>query len=386
MGETRIQQLAHHEGHAAGRVEGVHVLAAVRIDPRDQRGHAGEVVEVLPSDLDPGGAAHGDQMQGVVGRPSRRQQAGQGVDQALGVDDLRHRRVGVGPVADLHRPLGRSGHQRVAQRGVGMDEGRARQMKTGHLHHHLVGIGGAVEGAGAGPVVGGHLRIQQFLAGGQPLGVERAHLGLLGVGDARGHRAARHEDHRQVAESQGAHGQAGHDLVTDAQHQGRVEGVMGQGHRRRHGDHVAGEQRELHARPALGDAIAHGGHAAGVLGRRPDLAGGGLDDRRETLQRLVGREHVVVGRDDGDVGRGRVAHGRLVGVALGGEGVGPVGAGELGPAGPRGAGGLHIGQVVGAGLPTALDDPFGDFRRDRMHGLSLFSSASRRRGPERGPG
>ena len=39
-------------------------------------------------------------------------------------------------------------------------------------------------------------------------------------------------------------------------------------------DHVAAEQRQLHARAALRDAVAHGRHAAG------DLRGGAGDARR----------------------------------------------------------------------------------------------------------
>ena len=79
-------------------------------------------------------------------------------------------------------PAGRLGHQGVAQRGVGADEGRARQVQAHQLHHHLVGVGRAVEGAGAGPMVGLHLGVQQLLAGRLALGVEGAHPRLLGVG------------------------------------------------------------------------------------------------------------------------------------------------------------------------------------------------------------
>jgi hypothetical protein len=100
--------------------------------------------------------------------------------------------------------------------------------------------------------------------------------------------------------------------------------------------------------------------------------GGGLDDRRVALQRLVGREHVVVGGNDGHIRRGGVAHALLVAVALRGEGVGPVGARELGAADAVAAGGFHALQVVGAGVLAALDDPLGDFRGDRMHARSSF--------------
>ena len=171
VGEARVEQLADHEAHAAGRLEGVHVLAAVRIDAGDQRGDGREVVEVLPGNPHAGGAADSDQVQGMVGRPAGGQQPRQRVDQAFGVHHLGHGRIGVGPVANLHRPLRGGGHQGVAQGRVGMHEGRTRQVQAGHLHHHLVGVCGAVEGAGAGAVVGGHLGVEQRFTGDLALGV-----------------------------------------------------------------------------------------------------------------------------------------------------------------------------------------------------------------------
>ncbi len=172
-----------------------------------------------------------------------------------------------------------------------------------------------------------------------------------------------------MAEGQRADHQPGHDLVADAQAEGPVEGVVGQGHRRRHGDDITGEQRQLHPRPALGDPIAHGGDPAGELGGGADLLGGGLDDVREGAQRLMRRQHVVVGRDDADVdGRG-IAQLQLVVPGQGGEGVGPVGAGQLGPAGAGPARGLHALQIVRAAGAAALDDAVGDLLDLRMHGF-----------------
>ncbi len=154
VGEASVQELADDEGHAAGGLEGVHVLVAVGIDPRDQRHRLGDLLEVLPGDLHARGAGHGDEVQGVVGRAAGGHQAGHGVDHALLVHHVGHRRVGVAVGADLDAAPGGGGHQRLAQGRVGMHEGRARQVQAHHLHHHLVGVGGAVEGAGAGAVVG----------------------------------------------------------------------------------------------------------------------------------------------------------------------------------------------------------------------------------------
>ena len=363
-------------------MERVHILRAVRIDPGDQRCHPAQVIEILPGDQDPRGARHRQDMEGVIGRPAGGHQASYGVDDALGVHDSRERGVVIAAVPDGHGPLRRGGGQGVTQRRVGRDEGRAGQVQACQFHHHLVGIGSTVEGAGAGAVVGLHLGVQQFVPGCLALGVEGSGAGLFGVGYAGGHRPGRHEDGRQVPEGGGADEQAGHNLVADAQQHRGVKGIVGQRHRRGHGDDIAREERQLHAGAALRDAITHGGHAAGVLGRGPNLAGRLTQDVGEPLIGLMGREHVVVGRDDGYVGRGRIAHLLLVAVGRGGEGVGPVGAGELASAGPGLTGRLHAFQIVSAGLAAAFNDAGGDLGGNGMHGLqSPGVQKIRRRSP-----
>ncbi|MNS77763.1 hypothetical protein D3C72_1113510 [compost metagenome] len=241
-------------------------------------------------------------------------------------------------------------------------------MQARDLHHHLVGVGRAVEGAGAGRVIGADLALQQGGAVHLVLGVERPDAGLLGVGNARGHRPCGGEHDRQMAERQRPHEQARHDLVADAQHHGGVKGIVGQGHARRHGDGVAAEQRQFHAGAPLRDAVAHGGGSARHLGRGADLAHRLADHVGEALERLMGRQHVVVGGDHAHVGLGPVHRREFVGDGLAGEGVGPVGAGQLGPPGAAVAGGVHAAQVVGAGGAAAFDDAGGDLGHDRMQG------------------
>ena len=68
-------------------------------------------------------------------------------------------------------------------------------------------------------------------------------------------------------------------------------------------DHVAREQRQLHAGLALGDAVAHRRHAARDLGRAADRARGVADQRGIGLVGLMRRQHVVVGGDDAEVAR-----------------------------------------------------------------------------------
>ena len=229
----------------------------------------------------------------------------------------------------------------------GLTNDEPGQVQAEHLHQQLVGVGGAVERARALRVVRRRLGLEQLLAADLALGVQLAHPGLLAVGQARGHRPGRHEDGRQVAERQRADQQPGHDLVADAEHQRAVEHVVAERDRGRHRDHVAAVERELHAVAALGDAVAHRGHAARDLGDAAGPDHGLLEHRRVVAVGLVGREHVVVAGDDRQVGLGAPAQRRLVVGLGGGEAVGEVGAGQ--PAARRARGRRRPG--CGAGRP-----------------------------------
>ncbi len=292
--QTGFEQFADQERHAARCLEVVDVGFAVWIHVGQGRYHLGEVGHVLPGEDD--ACRHGDRrhVQGVVGGTAGGIERHDGVDDGFLVDDLADRReaaVGLGQAGDLVR--GFAG-QRITQRRVRVDERGARQVQAHDFHQQLVGVGGAVEGAGAGAVVGLHLRFQQFFAAGLAFGIALAHIGLLLVGNARRHRAARYEDHRQVTVAQRAHHQARHDLVADAQHQRRVEHVVGQRYRRGHRDDFTAQQAQLHAGLTLGHAIAHGGRASGELADRTDFAQGFFDVFREVFVRLMRREHVVI--------------------------------------------------------------------------------------------
>ena len=246
-------------------------------------------------------------------------------------------------------------------------------MQAHDLHHHLIGVGGAVEGAGARAVVGLHFRFQQLLAARLAFGVALAHRGLFLVGDARWHGPTRYEDRRQMTEAQRADHQPRDDLVADAEHQRCVEHVVRQRDRRAHGDHFATGQAHLHARLALGHAVAHCRHAAGVLADRADLAQRLANHFREVLVGLMRREHVVVRRDDGHIGRVHQAQALLVlaGIAAGNP-VGEVGALQLAALRPLAGGCSHHRQVTLTRLAAALDQALGDFQNSRVHASLLL--------------
>ncbi len=191
--------------------------------------------------------------------------------------------------------------------------------------------------------LGGHERIATDFAGCELL----AHLGFLVIGQPGGHRPRGDEDRRDMAEGRRRHDQAGHDLVADAHVEGRVEGVVAQRDRRRHCDHVTREERQVHPRLALRDAVAHRGHAARDLRRGADFAQRGFDRLREGLERLVRREHVVIGRHDAHVG-GAIACQRVLVLAHGRIGVGLIAAAEMRACGACIGSRLHPGKIVAA--------------------------------------
>ncbi len=73
-------------------------------------------------------------------------------------------------------------------------------MKPHDFHQHLVGIGGAVESAGAGAVIGLGFRLQQRGTVDLALGIELADFGLVIIGKAGGHGTGGNEHGRQMAE------------------------------------------------------------------------------------------------------------------------------------------------------------------------------------------
>ena len=359
--QAGVEQFAEDELRTAGRGEPVHVGFAVRIDTRQQRHGLCDQVHVVPGQDHACRTRDRDPVDGVVGGTARRHQGHHRVDDGPLVDQAADRPVVVAQCGDAQGAFGRGAGQHVAQGLVGVDEGRARQLQAHRFQQHLVGIGGAIERAGAGSVITGGLGLQQLFARGFAGGVALAHRGLFLVGDARRHRAGRHEHRRQVAEGQRADQQAGDDLVAHAQVQRGVEHVVAQRDRRGLRDHIAREQRQLHARTSLGDAVAHRRHAAGHLRGGAHLAGERADDLGVMLERLVRREHVVVRVDDAEVGRDVGAQPSLVGRAAGGEGMRQVAAAQARALRTFAMGGIDAVEVGAAQQCAALADAFGDF-------------------------
>ncbi|MNM75596.1 hypothetical protein D3C81_873900 [compost metagenome] len=307
-------------------------------------------------------------MDGVVGGAAGGHQCDDGVDDGAFVDQMTERTEVVAQCADFQRTHGGRAGQRITQRQLRVDERRARQLHAHRFQQYLVGIGGAVEGAGARAVIRGRFGFQQFFAGGFASGVTLADFGLLLVRNARRHRPGRYEYRRQMTERQCADQQAWHDLVAHAQIDGGIEHVMAQADGRGLGNDVAREQRQLHAATALGDAVAHRRHGAGNLRGGADFARGLAHQFRVMLERLVCRQHVVVGGDDAQVGRHITAQPALVGRPAGSEGMRQVAAAQARPERAFTQGGIDARQISRARRSAALADAFSDGVDFRMHG------------------
>ena len=231
-------------------------------------------------------------------------------------------------------------------------------MQPHHLHHHLVAVCRAIEGAGARAMVGGAFGFQQLVAPDLAFGIKLANAHLFLVGQARGHRTGRNEDGRKVTEAQRADQKAGHDLVADAEQQRAFEHRMRQRDGRAEGDGVAAEEGQVHARLSLRHAVAHGRHAASDLRGRADFARGDLDLLGIAAIGLMRRQHVIIGRDDADVHRIAGADHGLV-LAARRKAMGEVAAGQLRAVGPGVAPSFDQVEIFEPAGGAALNDALG---------------------------
>ena len=171
-----------------------------------------------------------------------------------------------------------------------------------------------------------------------------------------------------MTEMQGADQKTRHDLVAYAQVQAAIEHTMGEADGRGLGNQVAGKQRQLHPRLALGNAIAHGRHPGGKLCTGAVSGQRLLELLGIVAQRRMGREQVVVTGNDGNVRRTALAHDqpRLLGLRR--QRVGQVGAAQVLP-GISLTGQLQPLKVGTAAWCRALLDGGSDlFQHGMQHG------------------
>ena len=181
-----------------------------------------------------------------------------------------------------------------------------------------------------------------------------------------------------MTELQCADQEARHDLVAYTQTQHGIKHTVGKCDGRRHGDDIAREQRQLHARHALRYAIAHGRNATGELRNGARLTRGGLDDLRKSRQRLVRGEHIVIGRDNADIRFADFAQGEFAGWWFGGKGMRKIGTGDTATRGTGAACGGNTGKIGFARYRAARLNARGDGRDDGVDFAELcFHACSR---------
>ena len=135
----------------------------------------------------------------MIGGATGRQQADDSIDDGLLVIDAADGAVLIAEGGDRQCLLRRLDGNRIAQWRARIDEGRARQVQAHDLHQHLVGIGRAIEGAGAGAVIGFAFGLKQLIAPHLAFGEELADPALLIVRQAAGHWPGGNEDGGQMA-------------------------------------------------------------------------------------------------------------------------------------------------------------------------------------------
>ena len=346
MQQSCAQQLSHQKAHAASRVEVIHIGAAVRVDACEQRNHIRQLAEVVPRNDGAARACHRNQMQGVIRRAACGEQSDDRIHDGALIDRACKRQIFRAQCGDPGGTFRGRARQGIAQRRIRRNESGTRQMQSHHFHQHLIAVGRAIERAGACGVIALGFGFEQRVATDLAFGEQLTDACLFLVGDARWHRPCGDEDRGQMTEGQGAHQQSRHDLVADTQAQRRIEHVVRQGDGSGHRNHVAAEERQLHACLALCDTVAHCRHAACELCDRTGFAGSEFEQCRIALERLMGREHVVIGGDDRQVRPAQLFQCLLVGRIRGRKTMRKVRTGEAGTSGLAPGCLLHACQIV----------------------------------------
>src|SRR3546814_7920918 len=135
--------------------------------------------ESLPIVADPGRPRDRGQVDGVIGRSAGRKQADDGVDDRLFIDAQAQWPIIVAIPTDMRQTVDSGAGKFAAQLCAGINEGCARHVQAHHLHHHLVGIGCALESAGAGTMIGGAFSLQPLLLSHFPFRINLANADLL---------------------------------------------------------------------------------------------------------------------------------------------------------------------------------------------------------------
>jgi len=246
-------------------------------------------------------------------------------------------------------------------------------MQPHHLRHQLIGVGGAVKSAGAGTVVGVGLIVKHLRPADLTLDKALPGPGLVFIGNPRLHGAGRHQKHGQMAELKSAHEQTWHDFVADPEQQDAVKDIMGQADNRGHGNDVAADQAEIHARFSLGHAVTHGRNTACNLTDATGLAHCLLDQIRISAVRFMSGDQIIITGDDADIDHPLITDDRT-GVTRAAGHMGQIAAGQMMAEGNIGAGLLQPLQIACSMLFAAPDDALRHLLYYTVHDFLLADS------------
>ncbi len=211
------------------------------------------------------------------------------------------------------------------------------------------------------------LGCQHFIPADFSLGEKLPCIGLLLIGNPGSHRACRNKHCRQVTETQGPHQKAGDNLIANPQHEHAVKHIVGEPNSGRHGNHIPAHEAQLHAGPALGGTIAHGRHPTSELGHAPCPGYLFLDDFRNPIVGLMGRDHIIVCGNDADIRFVKPCQCLLVCMITCRDSMGNVGAIECSTLGSLLPRLLNPVKICLAKRLAALSDTFGNFFNNAVH-------------------
>ena len=165
MRKACVEQRADDVAHAARGVEMVHIARTVGIDPRDQRDACDSSARSFQSKAIPAARAIAGMWIAWLVDPPVASRPIAAFTIAFSSTHAAQRTIIVAVRPHRGEAMHRGAGQRLPQLRARLDEGGARHVQAHHLHHHLVGIGGAVESAGARGMIAGDLALEQIARG-----------------------------------------------------------------------------------------------------------------------------------------------------------------------------------------------------------------------------
>ena len=108
MQQSGVDHFADQEGHATSGVEMVHIRHPIGIDAAQKRHDLGKIGKIFPVNNDARRTRHGNEMDRVIGGPTRRVKTCNGIHNATLIDNLTERNVAASSFGQFQRAGGGS--------------------------------------------------------------------------------------------------------------------------------------------------------------------------------------------------------------------------------------------------------------------------------------